>query len=142
MGEAKGRGRRRQRERERPMFGNVLQSFKVLSFFELYQYLLSCRIILGFARLGGNGLRGRQTPMGDRCQAGVWACACVCESVCVFENVCVSVSNGAINWPARSIMRVPGLAPLGLLHTCTNAHLNERTHTQIHTHPPPTHICT
>lgn len=58
----------------------------------------------------------------------VWTC------VCERENVCVSVSNGAINWPPRSIMRVPGLAPLGPQHTCTHAHLNERTHTHTHMH--------
>lgn len=60
-------------------------SYKVISFSKLYLYLLSCRIILGFARLRGNGLRGRQTPMGDRRQAGV----CTWER----ERVCVRVSE-------------------------------------------------
>lgn len=80
--------------------------------FKLYMHLLACRIIWGFARLWGNGLRSRQTPTGYRCQAGVH---CMCVS---FKCVCVSVSNGAINWPPRSIMHVPGLAPLGPQYTC------------------------
>ena len=55
-----------------------------------------------------------------------------CARTCVCVRMCESVSNGAINWPPRSIMRVPGLAPLGLQHTCI--------HTHTHTHILPTLI--
>lgn len=57
---------------------------------------------------------------------------CVSAQECVYVGV--SVSNGAINWPPRSIMRVPGLAPLGLQYTHTHADLNEWECTRACTH--------
>lgn len=104
-----------QEKHRKAMFGNVLQSLEVLSLFKLYMYLLVCRIILGFARLQGNGLRGRRTPKGDRCQAGVYcACVCVCQWVMV-------LSTGLHDPSCASLAR-------HLQGRSTRAHLNERTH--------------